>query len=265
LHLRADFTGRALLARSVGAGREVGVTIWTLAWAVRRQWPLAVAGMLLTAAGLLWASSVPGVYYQQVRVVFLPPAAPHSPNRYQHLSGSVILTADRVARELGLDPRSPQPVSPLVSIVDQGIRQGSIVRLPNTGGQWAYNYEDPVLDVQVAGPTPAEVRAVSRELVNRIRQRMLTDQVAAGVRPSLRIETTLSPPAPPVLYAHGSAGRAGAAVLVLGLMCTVIGIVLADRSPRWARLRAFPGRLRMNPITRRNGVVTNSELLGGRG
>ena len=241
------------------------MTIWTLAWAVRRQWALAVVGMLLTAAGLYWTSTVSGVYYQQVRVVFLPPAAPNSPNRYQHMSGSVILTADRVARELGLDPRSPQPVSPLVTIVDQGIRRGSIVRLPNTGGQWAYNYEDPVLDVQVAGATPAEVTATSREIVHRIRQRMLTDQVAAGVPSALRIETTLSPPAAPILYARGSSGRAAGAVLVIGLMCTVIGIVLADRSPRWAKVRSFSPRSRTNPVTVGEGVVTASNLLRGRG
>lgn len=216
------------------------MTIWTLARAMRRQWPLVVAGVLLTLVGLAWAARVPGVYYRQVRVVFLPPPAADSPNRYQQLSGTVVLTADRVARELGLDPKSPQPVSPLVSVVDQGIREGSIVRLPNTGGQWAYDYEDAVLDVQVAGSTPDQVVRTSNALVARIQQRMLDDQAAARVPLRLRILTTQSPPAPPVLYAKGSPARAFAAIGVLGLMGTVVAVVLLDRWSRRRFLRAFP-------------------------
>jgi hypothetical protein len=234
------------------------VTIWTLSRAIRRRWPVAVLGMLLTLVALAWAASVKGVYYQQVRVVFLPPPSPNSPNRYALLSGSVILAADRIARELGLDPRSPQPVSPLVTVVDQGVRQGSIVRLPNTGGQWANNYEDPVLDVQVAGPSRDEVVTRSRDLVNRIRHRMLLDQVAAGVPQALRIETTVSPPAPPVFYATGSRSRAFAAILVLGALFTVVTVAFADRWFR-RRLRAFIHPSDPECVTQGEAVSTRSE------
>jgi hypothetical protein len=214
------------------------VTIWTLFSATRRQWPMAVVGVLATLAGMFWAASSPGAYYQHVRVVFLPPPMPHSVNRYEHLYGEVVLAADRVARELGLDPRSPQPVSPEVTILEQGVRHGSIVRLPNSGGQWAYNYEDPVLDIEVAGGSRDEVARTTRELVTTIRERMSADQRAAAVPRALRIETMLSPAEPPVLYAHGSTGRALLAVLVLGVLLTLVAIVIADRWRRSTHLRA---------------------------
>lgn len=218
------------------------MTIWTLISAARRQWPIVLGCVLLTLAGLFWAATRPGVYYQQVQVVFVPPTPPNSPNAYQRLSGSAILTADRIARELGLDPRSPQPVSPHVSIVDQGIRDGSIVRLPNSGGQWANNFEDPVLDVQVAGSDPGTVSRTSAALVKRIQDRMLADQTAVHVPAGLRISTFLSPPSPPIFYARGSTGRALVAVLVLGLLLTALAVVVADRWSRWGPVVTWRSR-----------------------
>jgi hypothetical protein len=63
---------------------------------------------------------------------------------------------------------------------------------------------------------------------------MLIDQVAAGVPQALQIETAVSPPAPPVLYATGSRARAFASVVVLGLIFTVIAVAFTDR---WIRRR----------------------------
>jgi hypothetical protein len=98
------------------------MTVWDLVHAVRRQWALALVGLLVTLAGAYAASTAPGVYYQQTFVVFLPPEPRATPTQCAAaLGGSLVEAAGLVGRQVSARPRGPVPVSTRVTIVDLGI------------------------------------------------------------------------------------------------------------------------------------------------
>jgi len=63
---------------------------------------MELAGTVLTAGAALFAHDAPGVYYQQVDVVFLWPQPPQNQeNTFQYGSKTLIQTAGVVARAVG--------------------------------------------------------------------------------------------------------------------------------------------------------------------
>lgn len=206
------------------------MTAWMLFGAVRRHRLVTLLGVLLTVGASVWASSVSGVYYQRVSVIFLAPKPPENVNAYQFVGSSLIAAASIIRLEVADDAQAPQPVSPKVTIVDQGVTHGSTVRMPNSGGQWANVFERPVLDVQIVGSSPDEVNMSMRALLRRIEKRLADDQSAFGVAADRRIDTTLSPPRPPILYRRGSQARAVAVTTLLGIGVTLSLVVALDRS-----------------------------------
>jgi len=106
------------------------MTIWDVLSAVRRQWLLALAGAIATAVGVIAAGTTPGVYFQEANVVFLAPNQGGSANTYQ--LPPVVAAAGLVGRQVSARPKGPLPVTTTVTIVDLGIREGALARLPNT-------------------------------------------------------------------------------------------------------------------------------------
>src|SRR3954465_12842622 len=116
------------------------MTAWLLLAAVRRQWRVALLGLLLTFLALGWAITVRGVYYSQVYVVLLAPVSAEQPNAYQSIGRSLVGAAGIVVPQVDPDALDPAPVSPDITIVDRGITQGYRVRIPTLGGQWTFNF-----------------------------------------------------------------------------------------------------------------------------
>jgi hypothetical protein len=205
------------------------MTIWDVLSAVRRQWLLALAGIITTAAGVYAAGTTPGVYFQEANVVFFAPDLSGRANTYQ--LPPVVAAAGLVGRQVSARPQGPLPVTTTVTIVDLGIREGALARLPNTNqyNQWANSFSQPMLNVQVVGDTPERVRARMTVTVSEIRRALRQGQLAEGARPDQLIGTVVNPPAPPVLYRQGSSSRAAAAALVLGMGLTLTLVVMADR------------------------------------
>jgi uncharacterized protein involved in exopolysaccharide biosynthesis len=202
------------------------VTLWDLLAAVRRhRWAAAVVAVA-TAVVALYGSLAPGVYHQQVDVVFEWPQGARTSNAFLYGEQTLISTAGVIARIVD-EPRSAaHPVSDSVTLVGEGITRGHVVRLPNAGGQWALNFDRPVLDVQVAGNSPDEVRATMARVLAQIDKELRDQQQAEGVPASVMIRTRLSPAVPFVEYSKGSRVRAVAATFVLGFGLTV-GAVMA--------------------------------------
>jgi len=174
------------------------MTAWLILAAVRRRWRIGLAGMLVTILVMGWSTTTTGTYYSQVYVVLLAPVSTEQPNTYQYIGRSLVAAAGLVVREVDPTATEPAPVSPEVTLVDRGITHGYRVRMPNSGGQWSFNFERPELDVE---------------------------QSKGGTARSQMISTTLSPPDPPVFYARGSRFRALFAILALGIGLT-LGIVV---------------------------------------
>lgn len=219
---------RRLSLEDSDAGHDAGggLTLWSLADAVRRRWPIVAAGLLVTLAGAFAAITAPGVYYEQTNVIFVAPRG----TGLESGGGSLVATAGVVESQLG--EQGPLPLSGTATIVTTGIRHGIWVRLPNDGDQWGTNFDQEDLDVEVVGGTARQVSAEMDTTISRIRALLRQDQLAVNVRPGQAIVTGLSPVSPPVGYARGSSSRAGAAALALGLAATLIIVVRADRRRR---------------------------------
>jgi hypothetical protein len=136
-------------------------------------------------------------------------------------SESLIDLAGAVAKVVG----SSTPVSAVsdsVALVGEGVRDGYQVRLPNSGGQWAVNFDRPLLDVQTAGPTPEGVTQTVDRLVREINQVLVQIQTDARASKDQFVTTTLNPATPPLFYSGVSKVRAVGGCLLLGISATFL-------------------------------------------
>jgi hypothetical protein len=220
--------------------------VWILAATVRKRWPIAVAGVLLTLVGSYLAATVSGVYYEQANVVFIAPNGAG----LQGGGGGLVSTAGVIESQLG--EQGALALAPTATIVGAGIQNGVWARLPNNGDQWATNFDEQALDVEVVENSAGQVQAEMKMTLSRINTLLRQDQISDGVGSRQLIETGLSPAEPPVYYMTGSSARSGITALALGMILTLTITVMADRliakkrgllqSPRHRKL-LLPGML----------------------
>jgi hypothetical protein len=117
------------------------------------------------------------------------------------------------------DPLAAQTASS-VSLLGEGIYHGVSVQLPNDGGQWNYNFDQPSLDVQVSGGSPNEVRDTMTKVLSKIHAETVMRQTASGAAPESFVRTTVSQPSIDVFRVQGSSLRATLAVIALGAAAT---------------------------------------------
>ncbi|MCW2540864.1 MAG: hypothetical protein JWN95_2589 [Frankiales bacterium] len=196
-----------------------------------------LAGLVATFAMSYRMAKTPGVFWTRVQVRFVSPQLDKS-NGLQYVPASMIVVAGAVGKMIDPDPQ-PRLATAEATLVGEGVRNGYSVQLPNTGGQWANQFIDPYLDVQVVAPTQDEVNARTSRLVSEINQDLLTLQNGSTVPHRFLITTSLSPPAPlPIYYQKGSAKRAGLITLILGLGITFAATRLTRR---WSPTESTPG------------------------
>jgi hypothetical protein len=216
-----------MLGLSGGPGGGV-VTVWDLLAVAARRWVVLVVGALVTAGLVLQVWTIPGVYHQEVNVLFLMPDRPQDTNRLTSVSDSLISFAGVVERVMNADARGSRVVSEEVNLATTGVRAGYSVRLPNAGGQWANNFNRPVLKIQATGPTPEAVRATVADVVSRINGEIDRLQDEAGVTAENRVATRLSPVQPNMSFSKGSRPRAAAMTVLIGIGVTLGAAVLLD-------------------------------------
>ena len=187
-----------------------------------RRWAafVVVLGLLLTVAIAYRVVHKPGVYWAQTDVVFLPPTSGLYPNTLVSTSEGVIALAGVVGKMVDPDAIAARVVSPTVRLANQGIRHGWSVTLPNDGGQWANNFDKPLLDVQAVGSTAAEVSGTVSRLIGQIN--LTLSGLQAQVPPVDRVRTELIPSQVQVFYDPGRRLRALAASLAIGVAATAV-------------------------------------------
>jgi hypothetical protein len=197
---------------------------------------VALLGILATIVAAKAATARPGVYFSEVKVIFLAPNNALYPNSLIAVNQSVIMTAGLVG--VMSDPGKSQNTKvtdPNISIVNQGIRDGYRIQLPNDGGQWSDNYDQSLLDVQAVGPTLAGVVSRMQSLIARINATLTKIQDDRQVAAVNRIRTSVNPAQVPIYYQTGSKIRVLAAVVILGLGLTVAAQIWARRFVRRRR------------------------------
>lgn len=183
------------------------MTIADLAHVLLRRWAALALLLVLSAVVCARLSSPHVVYWSQTDVRFTYPG-PDSSNSLITTTDSVIATAGLIAIEFNDSNPGPRLSSDDVSIVDAGILDGVLVRLPNAGGQWATNFNEPRLDVQASGSDPEEVRARTAAAVASIEALLREHQRSAGVAQAALITPRASPATPIIAEARGSRVRA---------------------------------------------------------
>ena len=193
-----------------------------------RRWPVVVAGLAATAVLLIYISSLSGVYRSQVNVVLVPP--PSVPiNDLDNSNESLIATAGVIATLVNGPISNERSVSQGVSLTGEGVYSGYSVRQPNSGGQWDYRFDNPVLDVQATGATLAEAEANMDIALQLILDTLVTIQIDAGASSADMIETTLNPAEPQYYYDRGSRSRALGATVILTAALTIAAVIVVDR------------------------------------
>jgi hypothetical protein len=202
---------------------------WGLVGRCLRRWYVVVIGLLVTAAAAALIGLAPGVYWARTQVLLLGPPSESRPNKLDSNSEGLIATAGLIEHEMNVGLHPIPATSPDVTLLDEGVYDGEQVRLPNNGGQWATNFNQPVLDVQASGPSRAIVQQRIDGMVQEIEQILERRQDDAGVSPAHRITIALSPPEMQIRYVRGDAKRAVLVTGALGVSLTLSFVTLVDR------------------------------------
>src|SRR5882757_1133612 len=197
-----------------------------------RGWTIGTIGVLITCAVAMFLTHRPATYWSRTQVLFVAPLSKVNPNGLEITPSSLIATAGVVAKLVDHSDSSTRVVSEGVTLVGEGIKHGYSVTVPNSGGQWANNFTQSVLDVQVVGSSEAEVSTTVNQLVVRIKRALTTIQREAHVAAVNLVRTQSTPPEPPIYRQHGSHIRAGLATLLLGFGLTAAAVVAARRRYR---------------------------------
>jgi hypothetical protein len=205
------------------------MTVYDLVLACRRQWIVLPVGLALTFLILWRGIAPPAVYYSQANIVLFVPASTRYPNSLEASSGSLIVLAGNLQQEINRSDRNLAAASTSVTLVDQGEYRRTLVRVPDTGGQWSHNFPQPVLDVQVTGQDPAFVKTEMQRCINRITDLLKAKQIEAKVAQRNLIRARVSPPNPAVYRMSGDPKAAGAIGAVIGLTLTLVSAALLDR------------------------------------
>ncbi|MFF1879649.1 hypothetical protein [Leifsonia sp. NPDC058230] len=196
------------------------MTVWDLFTVAFQRKLLTICCVLLTGLAVAWVSHAQPVYLSQVNVVVLRPASVPL-NAYTNTSQSLIDMAGVVARAVEGGDGAAQTVSDGVTLAGEGVRDGYAVQQPNGGGQWQYRFDQPFLDIQAVGSTPAEARRQMALALADVRATLDRVQDAQGVAAANRVRVNLNPLEPQLTVAGGSRVRAVGATALLGILITL--------------------------------------------
>lgn len=205
-----------------------------------RRW-FVVVPLMVIAMTLSWHVSHPqAVYWTQTNVQFMLPQSDNNPNAYVGATEALVATAGVVAIDLQANGVKSETTSADAPLIGQGVRHGYSAKLPNSGGQWAFNFDQPVIVLQVVGTSPAEVQNTLAGVMAQIDRSLSSRENAATVDPTNRIRYRANPVDPPI---SGQAGQVHQALLTSGLLGTAIVIALTLTLDRFLlALRARPSR-----------------------
>jgi hypothetical protein len=194
------------------------------AW-LRGSWTVLLVGTVVTTVACVGVHRHQGLYGSQVSVYFLAPTNATEKNEITFTTDSVIATAGLVAH-LVLPGAHTPPTASETTLLDEGVTEGERIRIPNAGGQWSVNFDQPVLDVQVVSRDPRRVLSRISELVRDIETTLARLQDRDRVDPRHRITSTHTPARPTVTFNGGDPRRALAmTVLIVGsLTVTAAGL-----------------------------------------
>lgn len=219
------------------------MTVRELSYALVRRWYVVAFALLVATVGTYFLQSGQGVYSTGTVVSFLLPNETALSSNSGLDDASVIAFAGVVARKVN-NGETPA----IYSIYDAplygaGVRQGVVVSIPNSGNQFATNYQRAEVVLQIVGPSERWVARVQSELLTRIVQISNAQQASVA---SIGSRIKASPVWSTEKISHVAPPRTAAvsaliALLIAALLVGGWSAVLMDRGVRRHTITANEG------------------------
>lgn len=163
---------------------------------------LVILGLVIgftTLTGLRTA-----VYSARTAVILIGPQENFRPNPIENAPPDLPVVAALVVLRLNDGPTAPIAARTEATLYGLGTWQGTRVSLRNLGSQWSSSFGEPIIDIEVVGPTPEWVSGEIDRQVERATTELDRLQTEVGVGAEDRVSATLSSPRPDVFRVGSS-------------------------------------------------------------
>ena len=159
-----------------------------------RRWYVFVAGLCCTWAAFALLAQSGTVYAAQADYVFVEPGLPGESRSLTGAQPQTLIDFTAIVERKVLAGTKPAKLaSPSASLFGTGIREGTSIGMLDSGGQWVPAFSRPVLSVQVAAPSPAEVQDGMDAALAEVRRVSTALQLETGAQPDSFITVERSP------------------------------------------------------------------------
>lgn len=205
------------------------MTLAQILRALARRWYVLFVGVALTAGAGLLAAQGEGVYTARTSITLTPPAGwAVAGNAFTDSAASLVGFAKVIEQTLSGEAGGQLFANAGTPLYGSGIREGELVYVPNFGGQWAPNFSQPVLIIDVVGPTAEHATARVEALTADIADAVAALQDEQGVVADQRITWYASPASPEVSYVGPDRVRSLGGIALLGGGVTIAAALVLD-------------------------------------
>jgi hypothetical protein len=225
------------------------VTVRDVLEAMLRRWYVVVAVVLAVAALGLFFARDDGLYFTRTVVTFSTPGEDSPFEEGGSSEAGIIAFAASIATELNDGVEPLRYASADAPFYGAGIRQGVIVGIPSTGGQWAVDYRRAAIELQIVSPDREWVAERQAALLAQVQAITETQQDAVGTGDGF-VTTAIDPLA--LRIDHITPTRT-TRMLAWGALAVVAVLVSG-----WAALRgdAAAAKRRRHAVARRPDAVS---------
>ena len=165
----------------MNASRGEGMSLYDVAGCMLRRWYVTLILILLAVGGWVMMSRDSGIFTTNTVMVFTR----HSEAALLPDSGlldeNLIAFAGLVANEMNAGRPAPRYAYRDAPLYGAGVREGMIVGLPDSGGQWTTSFTQATIEIQIVGRTESDVRERQTAAIEKVFDINESQQVTAPV------------------------------------------------------------------------------------
>jgi len=170
------------------------VTASQLLGVLARRWYVVLAGMCCIWAAYTVLGQSGTVYAAQADYVFVEPGVPGESRQLAGTGTQTLIDFTAIVERKVLAGTKPAKLaSTTASLFGTGIRAGTSIGMLDSGGQWVPSFGRPVLSVQVAASSPAEVEEGMDAVLTDVRRVSAALQAETAAQPGSFITVERSP------------------------------------------------------------------------
>ncbi|GAA1953994.1 hypothetical protein [Microbacterium deminutum] len=234
------------------------MTIRDIWQAIVRRWYAVVAVFAIVAGLTFYFGQNDGLYTTRTVVSFSVPGPSDPLEQGGSRKQGVITFAAALAREIN-DGREPtRYASADAPLYGAGIRQGVLVGLPDTGGQWGVFYSRADIEIQIVGPTYEWVEHKQQTILAKVRASAEAQQRAVNVPDASFFSSAVEPITLKIDHVAPSRTAKAAAMAAMAVVAILIGGWAALTWDRIMRRRMEQATLATRPT---RPAISNEVML----